>query len=257
MSEEKDIKLIITINNTEPISLKDLSVGLNSFATLYKDFNQDNKEYQLLVHEVRKGSMVMELIASCFPLIPLANDLIIQFGHNMEELKIYFKKNKTVRNQPPSINKLITGNFNKFINIIKYKGDSVKIEAKNNDTNESVVVNIDYKEARDMIRNISNMKGPDSDKKYKKQKFQWEQTNFSESKTTGSKGSIEKICEKPLPVIFDNNEHKIQMTTSNDEVDWHKKFYIVDVILQIRSGEPTQYKIINNYPKDSFPIKLI
>jgi len=36
------MKLVINIKNNEPLNLLDLTVGLNSFAKLYSDFNKDN-----------------------------------------------------------------------------------------------------------------------------------------------------------------------------------------------------------------------
>ncbi|MCP4482742.1 MAG: hypothetical protein GY817_08345 [bacterium] len=42
------------------------------------------------------------------------------------------------------------------------------------------------------------------------------------------------------------------MTSSNDNIEWKNKYYIVDVEALYSDGKPKAYKILNNYIEDSF-----
>ncbi|WP_244859165.1 hypothetical protein [Shewanella dokdonensis] len=72
-----DKKLEIKINNRNPVALKDLSLSLLSFNHQFHKFieSETSKETEvsteLLIKEVRKGSIVIELVSQAAPIVPL------------------------------------------------------------------------------------------------------------------------------------------------------------------------------------------
>ena len=72
-----DRKLEIKINNERPVSLKDLSLSLLSFNHQFHKFVESETDRltdigsELLIKEVRKGSIVIELVSQAAPIMPL------------------------------------------------------------------------------------------------------------------------------------------------------------------------------------------
>ena len=71
-----DKKMEITIKNEIPVSLKDLSLSLLSFNHQFHKFVESETDREtdigseLLIKEVRKGSIVIELVSQAAPIIP-------------------------------------------------------------------------------------------------------------------------------------------------------------------------------------------
>ena len=68
---------------------------------------------------------------------------------------------------------------------------------------------------------------------------------------TGNKGIIEEINEKPLNIIFDNDDTKEQILQS--EINPLKSIFIVDVKIINVDQKPTIYKILKLH--ESFEIE--
>ena len=72
-----DKKLEIKINNENPVSLKDLSMSLLSFNHQFHKFVESETDREteigteLLIREVRKGSIIIELVSQSAPIVPL------------------------------------------------------------------------------------------------------------------------------------------------------------------------------------------
>lgn len=267
MSEIVDAKLVIKIDHSDPISLVDLTVGLNSIASLYNDFTKNDKKAQLLVTEINKGSIAIDLItasaASTIPLISNVNN-VVQFCHYIKLLIAICKKSNTETieslindNHLPTPSSKNIKDFSKSINIISKPKDKVDIKTQDINTgqifNHCVFNGVDTSE---MLKNIPDLIDENITYEYKKQLFEWVQTNFSELKT-GNKGLIRNIHQKSLRVIFDNETIKKEMTTKSDDgINWQNKYYTVDVELQVeKNNKPVRYKILKNYAEDSFPIE--
>jgi hypothetical protein len=86
-----------------------------------------------------------------------------------------------------------------------------------------------------------------------KQLFKWTQANFNNPKV-GNRGIISNVHDKPLRVVFTDDLTKSQMTSSQDEIDWQKKYYYVDVEIQYDGKNPKSYKIIRNHHEECFPL---
>ena len=64
----KDIRLIIEINNKQPLELLDLTKSLVALASQFNSYvskngdSKENREAKLYVKEIRSGSVILELI---------------------------------------------------------------------------------------------------------------------------------------------------------------------------------------------------
>lgn len=260
---DSNYKLRLKISNTVPLDLTDLAIGLNSLARLYNDFNEGNAQAKLLVKEVRKGSIEIDLItlsaASLIPLISNVNN-IVQFASYLKLLcamclgaKGEEIKRITADNYLPSPQIKDFKNFKDTINILGNPGDVIKIDAIDNNTG-NIFVGCEFNgiQAEHMRNNINQItKEKENNLIYTKQLFKWAQVNFNSTKT-GNQGLIENITIKPLRVIFDDDRIKDEMMVSSDGIEWHNKFYIVDVEVLAVDGKPCVYKILKNHSEDSF-----
>ena len=94
---DNNVKLTIKITHKDPINLYDLTMGLNSLAKIYSRFNNNAKEAKLLVREIRKSSIEIDLITlMCASPIPLLSNInnIIQFCKYIKFLISTFTEDK-------------------------------------------------------------------------------------------------------------------------------------------------------------------
>jgi hypothetical protein len=261
---KNDIKLTINIENKKPVGLIDLAIGLSSFAKLYSDFNNGDLEAKLLVKEIRKGSIEIDLVslsvASAIPIITDVNN-IVQFCNYIRLLIAICKKSSqeeiakiTTDNYLPNPTIKDFNNFKDTINIVSDAEDTINIGTNNGDTYINCTFNgKDVAIMKETIRQLQDE--PKRQTIFTKQLFTWKQTNFDKTKV-GNKGKIENITLNPLKVTFESSLIKEQMTTSTakPKIDWQKKCYVVDVEVMFLENTPKLYKILNNYPDESFPM---
>ena len=257
-----NVKLTITIKHSEPVELLTLTAALTSLGRLYGDFSKENKDAKLLITEVRKSSIAIDLVAfASVQAMQMFGDAISPFN-NIIQFCAYLKaaigmckKEKIVIDDTlPLINEQALRCVEKLLDFAKNDTDSVRFDAC--DMTGSIVYNnciFTGKDVPKMKRTIKETVGDRNAHFHTKKLFKWTQVNFDKGKT-GNRGIIENIYEKPLRVVFSDDITKNQMTTSTDEIDWQKKYYFVDVEVEYDGDVPKFYKIISDYPEDTVPI---
>lgn len=69
----------VTVNNTKSVSLKDLTTSLSSFNAQYlslldkKGVSYNKKQPTLLVQEVKKGSIIVDMVSALPSVLPILN----------------------------------------------------------------------------------------------------------------------------------------------------------------------------------------
>ena len=263
-NQNANVKLIINIDHKNPVSLMDLTIGLNAIGSLYNNFTKDDKEAKLLVKEIRKGSIEIDLVTlSTLSAIPLINNInnIVQFCHYIKLLIATASKSssneiKDIESEHflPSITTSNLKDFSKSLNIVPNDADSIDIRAVDlNSGTKYINCTFNGFDAKQMSSNIDLMLKTSNSQKHTKLLFKWEQTNHSSSKT-GNKALVDNLSKKPMRVIFDNDGIKEQMTTSVDGIDWDKKYYVVDIDAQTSEGNLVLFKVTKNYSEESFSI---
>lgn len=91
-------RLEVTISNTQPVVLTDLTLSLLAIGQQYEGFiDNDVQEAPqisaaLLVKEVRSGSIIVELVAQAIPVVPLLWDggSLAQWTKIAKDMAMYF-----------------------------------------------------------------------------------------------------------------------------------------------------------------------
>ncbi len=262
---ENNIKLTIKISHKDAIDLYDLTRGLNSLAKIYSRFNNNAKEAKLLVREIKKSSIEIDLItlmcASPIPILSNVNN-IIQFCKYIKFLIATFSEHQKEEAGSSGEDYLPTPSihdykdFREVTQIISNAQDSINFAAKEITNHGPIYMNGHFNgnEAREIKNNIEKILNEKEAFIKEKQLFYWVQTNFTQT-NTGNKGIIENIFKEPLRVIFNDTFTKNEMTISNNRTEWQKKFYIIDVEIQYADQKPKIYKILKNYAEESFPME--
>lgn len=262
---DNNVKLTIKISHKNPINLYDLTMGLNSLAKIYSRFNNNAKDAKLLVREIRKSSIEIDLItlmcASPIPLISNTNN-IVQFYKYIKMFISTFTQDKNEAVDATGEDYLPTPSIQDFKDfrdttlMLSNPEDSINFVAREISSNGIIYMNCSFNgiEAEKIKKNMDKIINEKESFLKEKQLFYWVQTNFAKT-NTGNKGVIENISKEPLRVIFNDNFIKNEMTVSNNEVEWQKKYYIVDVEVQHAGEKPKIYKILKNYMEESFPIE--
>jgi len=242
-------KLEITIKNDKPVILADLTISLFSVSQQFQKFVEDqtNQDYQsaaeLYIKEVRKGSIVIELIAQAMPIVPLIWD-----GGSLNEWVNYAKsviewllgKSNT---PPKEMTKQDLKQWNCILEPVA-KDHASQLNFTVSDGGK--VINqffVNSQEANaaqnEITKKLNSLQSPE-DHIHKRRIMSWYQTKFDNVSHTGDKGIIESISKTPVKVIFENNAVKeaILSGVESKNKPWHKLAYVVDVEVQTINGQP-------------------
>ena|SRR3990167_1897177 len=255
-------KLEITINNQNPVSLKDLSLSLLSFNHQFNRFIESETDSadlgsELLIKEVRKGSIVIELVSLASPIVPLLweGGTLLQWSKVVQDICGWLLGK--VKTQPKTLTKQDLQEWNKFVEpVAKDHGSQININVSDGGT----VINhfsINSTEANaiqnEISRKIELLDQPE-DHIHRQKVMYWYQAKFDPQSETGNKAIIDDISRKALKVLFENNAVKESMLHPSDTFtkQWHELAYVVDVEVQTVRGEPKIYKVLKYYPEETF-----
>lgn len=258
-----DRKLEITINNENPVSLKDLSLSLLSFNHQFHKFIESESEKdtdfgsELLIKEVRKGSIIIELVAVAAPIAPLLweGGTLSQWSNVVQGVLNWFLGK--VNSPPKELTKQDLIEWNKFVepvakdhgsqmNIIVSDGGTVINNFTINSTEANAIQN-------EISRKIEQLESPE-DHVHKRKVMYWYQAKFDPNSETGNRAIIDDISSKSLKVIFENSAVKDSMfhPPEHFKKQWHELAYVVDVEVETVRGVPKMYKVLNYYPEHTF-----
>ena len=218
-------KITLKIEHKKPIEIITFTRGLSSISNIYGRYAQEGVDTKILMSEVRKGSIVIEIIAvalvlyeSVHPIITTLNTIGCIWKYLLDP------QNET---EPPVKNE----DYQDAMNVAKISNQKGNVTQL---TVESVTINNDYRQYKIIDENYNNKIKPKLiDNFYPKQLFYWKQTNFEKLKA-GNRGVIRDISEAQMRVCFEDERLKEKMTTGNN---WQNNGYVVDVItLQVRRG---------------------
>lgn len=258
-----DKKMEIKISNDNPVSLKDLSLSLLSFNHQFHKFVESETDREtdigseLLIKEVRKGSIVIELVSQVAPIVPLLWDggTLSQWSGVVQSVCNWLLGK--VDSPPKEITKQDLLEWNKFVepvakdhasqmNIIVSDGGTVI----NNFTINSTEANAIQNEIR---RKVEQLDFPE-DHVHRRKVMYWYQAKFDRHSETGNRAIIDDLSKKSMKVIFENNAVKDAMfhPPENFKKQWHELAYVVDVEVETVRGEPKMYKVLQYYPEYTF-----
>jgi hypothetical protein len=258
-----DQRLEVTIKNTKPVVLTDLTLSLLGIGQQYESFIENDVpadqqvSTELLVKEVRTGSIVFELVAHALPIAPLLWDggSLAEWCKVAKDMLLFWLGKE--KKPPREISKTDLKQWDSILEpIVKDSGSQMNIVAHDGATvvQQLIINSSDANAAQNKIRRLlENMEEP-VDVTYRKRVMTWYQARFDPDSRTGNKVLIESITKKPLRVIFDNNAIREEMYAQGSKFDvpWQKLAYIVDVQVQTIEEVPRVAVITNFYPNLTF-----
>lgn len=256
-------KLEIKINNQAPVGLQDLSLSLLSFNHQFHKFveSETNKETEvgseLLIKEVRSGSIIVELISQAAPIVPLLweGGALAQWAVVVESTcKWLLGKAET---PPKELTKQDLQEWNKIIEpVAKDNGSQMNINVSDGGKviNQFIINSNEAKAMQNKIgRLVDDMDTPEDNIHHRKVMY-WYQTKFDPESDTGNRAIIDDLTKGSLKVIFENSAVKEAMLHSEPKFGkpWHELAYVVDVEVQTVRGTPKLYKVLKYYPEYTF-----
>lgn len=252
-AEVKDVRLIIKIENKNPIELFDLTKSLISLANQFDSFvsrsadSKENKEAKLYVKEIKSGSVILELMeiatVNVIPFIENTNT-ILEFGKFFKKTIDFFLKGK---GDDPKLSPSDYKDMSTVLNPIAKDNGSQFIMNTTVDGNVYVNLPITSMEGN-AIQNklkeeIERINKPEaSDGNYERVLLSLYQARTDLKSTTGNKGIIDEINKKPLNIVFENDTLKEEML--HGDINPFMTIYVVDVKLLTVQDKPTAYKVL-------------
>lgn len=250
-SFDMDNKLKITISNTAPVSLLDLTSALTSFADQYYDYidndSKGNCKGALFVTEVSKGSMKFELVAQVLPYFSiLAATTPLEAWLNQFTKTVEWLSGK-IDKPPATPDKKSLENISRtFAPIAKDSGSSLQLHLENCN---NISITYTSNDARQVTESAAREIAKITEKEehiHKNRLMTWYQTRFDDNAKTGDLVVIDSITAKPLKVVFQNPEDKtfMQSAALNSNKFLPDICFVVDVEVQYLKDKPKLYNIL-------------
>ncbi len=258
-------KLEITIKNEKPVVLTDLTLSLLGVSQQFHKFieSETTPDYkigsELLIKEVRSGSIVVELIAQAMPILPL-----VWTGGALSE---WVKQAQAIvswllgklDSPPKDVSKNDLKQWNSILEpVAKDNASQLNFTVSDNSTviNQFIINSQEANAAQNRIQREIEQYDEPEEHIQKRRVMVWYQTKFDSESHTGDKAIIESISKRAVKVIFENNAVKesILKGNANSSKPWHQLAYIVDVEVQYINNEPKVYTVLRYYPEETFDI---
>lgn len=256
-------KLQITINNTKPVVLTDLTIALLSVGHQFEKFieTETTAEYgassELFIKDVRSGSIIVELVAQSLPILPLLwqGGSLVEWV-NQAKSTLDWLSGK-LDHPPKDVTKQDLKQWHNIIEpVAKDHGAQMNFSVSNGgQIIQQFFINSEQANAAQnaIKREIGTLEEP-SDHIHKQKVMIWHQAKFDENSQTGNKAVIESISKSPIKVIFENTAVKDALMAGSPKLQkpWHRLAYIVDVKVQTVQGIPKVYTVINFHEDETF-----
>jgi hypothetical protein len=250
----EDIRLVIKIQNNDPIELIDLTKSLVALANNFdrhsskEGSSKQEKEAKLYVKEIRSGSVIVELMElATIGMIPFAENVntIIDFATYFKSA-VSFYLNGTGDNP-----ELSTAEFKEFSTIVnptaKDKGSQFNLSTTVNG-NVTLNFNLNSNESNAIQnifdREIKKLKEPSvSEEIEERVMLTFFQARSEISSKVGNKGIIESLSKKPMNIVFSSEKIKTEILHSDSNP--LKSAYLVDVKIETINEKPSVYRILD------------
>ncbi|WP_067522854.1 hypothetical protein [Endozoicomonas ascidiicola] len=263
MEIDTEHKLEVKISNVKPLKLTDLTLSLLALSGQYLKFveTETTKDYQisseLLIKEVRSGSVIFELISHAVPLAPLLweGGPLSEWVKHIEGINNWLLGKQSEK--PREIDRKDYEQLNSILEPVAADTGSemqLVVTGNNNVINQVIINSQEAAAAQNRIsREIESLNEP-IDHVYRRKVMTWYQTKFDTNSATGDKAKIEFISKKAVKVVFENNEVKESILKGDPRFNkpWQALAYLVDIDVQTINGEPKLYTILRYHPEDTF-----
>jgi hypothetical protein len=245
---DKNSSLIIKIDYKNYISLDEFKETIEGWSNQYNSFisqsNEDEKDDRLLIKEIKRGSIIIELVSS---LVPLINDFntVYTFYASIKALFDWLGSKKGTK---PKINTNDLDNAKKIVSPAhNHNGRQITVFVTGDNNAsiiiDSVVAGIITKNANEEYPALDKPVAlPETAKNKKNVIFRLTQIKDDENPNKNTKGIIHEIDAKEHLVLFSNIENKeaILRESSNP----FRRNYLADVKINTVNGIIKSYVIL-------------
>lgn len=256
--------LQLEIKNTAPLVLTDLTISLLAFSHQYSKYiERTTKEAapaakQLVIKEVRSGSVIIDLLSyagTTLPLIWSSGCSIIEWYNQAKAVLEWLLDKK--EKPPMTLNKTDLSQWGNFLNpVAQDHGSQINLSVRDKSQvtiNQYVINSSEAAQAIKKIQKEAAALDDEAENIHRRKLMYWFQTKFVDHAETGDKAIIDDISKKPVKVIFENDEVKRHMLAGDRRFSrsWHELAYVVDVEVMTVRDQPRMYKIIRYHPDDT------
>lgn len=247
-------KLVITINNKQPVELIDLAQSMLALAGEYRQMlsgavgGGDPDEVKLYVKEVRSGSIIQELVPIAIASLPFIShcNTIVEFANHLGTLKNWFLDNRSVSGWDGDlIEKKTLLNLSALLEpVAKDPGSSMSIGAVTVNGDINLSISIGSQEASAIQNNVNHALREEKRSiagEHKSVVMYWSQARNDKRAKSGDKVIIESISKSAVKVAFSSDDLKKRMLF--DVAHPFEKAFIVDVWAETISDKPVLYVV--------------
>ena len=230
--EQELTTLVFKIDNKQPVELLSLTRSMLSVTSQFDKFNREkgqNSDAKLYVKEVRKGSIIVELfdISLLSGIIPFVENInvVADFAGHLQNVFNYFIGNGDVVDKP----ELSISDCDINISIPSMEANAIQNGLKREKENlrQKELKGVEHKQILTLYQAVDKKKG--------------------------NKGIIENLNDKPLGLIFENDDDR-EKILSNPAQNPLKFAFIVDVRVEEVNNTPSAYRILKYYEDESFEL---
>lgn len=246
------MKLMIEIQNKQPVALLDLAQSMLSTASEYQSYltkhapDVDSENTQLYIKEVRSGSVITELVAMAPYALPLIEnaDSILEYGKYLVEALSWFKGDDKKPDEEFSRKSL--ENLSTIIEpVARDRGSQMILSGVTINGDVNFTFNIDStgaNAAQNSIRKeLELMKEPVTGM-HSQVVMYWAQARNQTNSRSGDRARIESIYRGDVKVLFANDALKSRMLFEPDHP--FEKAFIVDVAVETINEKPVLYRVL-------------
>lgn len=243
-------KLLIKIENSQPVELFDMTLSMAAIANEYKRFmldqpvNSPDGEIRLYIKEIRSGSIVTELAAMAPGLLPFTEhaESIVKYAKHLKTAIEWFSGKS--KDKPDKIDKAGLQNLSSIVEpIAKDNASQLNIGVINGPVTYNININSTEANAvqNKVKREQESLKEPISGI-HEKVVLYWAQAKNQKDCKTGDKAKIESIYKGSVKVIFINDGLKVKMLYGQPYP--FKMAFLVDVAVETVNDKPVLYKVL-------------
>jgi hypothetical protein len=249
--------LTIKIEYKEYISLSEFKESLegldDQYNLLFSKSSDKEEKNILLIKEINKGSIIVELIS---PIVPLLSETNTVFSF-YTSIKSIFDWLSTKRGTKPKITPSDLVNAKKIIAPVNnHDGSQVTFSVEGNNNNVFV---IDNPTARKITQNANEeysvldkpVSLPDFSKDKENVVLRLTQIKNDEKPDKNTKGIIAELDKREHPVLFSKIADKEQIL--QEQENFFKKTYLIDVKVNTSNDKISSFTVLNI--KDSYTVE--
>lgn len=251
--------IVVTIENEDPVDLMDFTASLNGLAREHEARIRaerpgvDVDETRLLIVEVRKGSIVLEMLPALAPIVTTleftntAVSFVNHIGTILGKLSIPGGRvEDATTNQLKNMTDAVQS-------VVRDSNGSLKVEAKyqNGDVLQEFIVTRDEAVAieRNSIEQRRELEQT-KDVSYPSVLLRLHQSSVEDlkiGKKTSEKGIVEAIDLRPRSLIYasDLAGQRIKDEILKPDGNPYSKVFVVDLNVETVGGRPRAYRIMN------------